>query len=175
LAVRGLPVHDPRPPVGDHRPEKEQPPLRTNRIRLLAIVFAGLVGALGLTGCGGGGDDTGGGGAAPATEAPTTEAPPTTAAASGGGAASGDEVKLVASDFKYDKASLSFKSGSQVKIEVSNSGNVQHNFTFEEANVNQDIGPGEDATVSFTAPAAGSFKFFCEYHPAKMTGTLTIT
>jgi plastocyanin len=148
--------------------------LRANRIRLLAIIFAGLLGALGLTGCAG---SNSGGGETPATEAPTTEAPaaaPTTAAAAGGGA-SGDEVKLVASDFKFNKASLSFKSGDQVKIELSNSGNVEHNFTFEEANVNQDIEAGEDATVSFTAPAAGTFKFFCEYHPAKMTGTLTIT
>ena len=32
----------------------------------------------------------------------------------------------------------------------------------------------EDAKVTFTAPAAGSYEFHCEYHPATMKGTITV-
>jgi plastocyanin len=133
-------------------------------------LLVGLVAALVLAGCGG---NSGGGGGSATT--PTTEPTSTEATPAAGGQGSGNEVKLVASDFKFDQTSLSFKSGDQVKIELNNTGKVEHNFTFEEANVDQDVEGGEDATVTFTAPAAGSFKFFCKYHPAKMTGTLTIT
>ena len=40
---------------------------------------------------------------------------------------------------------------------------------------NQDIEGNEDAKVTFTAPAAGSYPFFCKYHPAVMKGTITVT
>lgn len=30
-------------------------------------------------------------------------------------------------------------------------------------------------TLTFTAPAEGSFTFVCDVHPAQMVGTLTVT
>jgi plastocyanin len=70
---------------------------------------------------------------------------------------------------------MRFTSGAKVTIEVANKDGVEHNFTFKEATTAQDIEGGEDAAISFTAPAAGSYKFFCKYHPAAMTGTVAIT
>jgi plastocyanin len=81
----------------------------------------------------------------------------------------------VASDFKFDKTSLDMQSGSQVKVELRNQGQAEHNFTFTEAGANQDVEAGEDATATFTAPAAGSYQFFCKYHPSQMKGTVTVT
>jgi plastocyanin len=137
-------------------------------------VLAGVL-ALAAAGCGGG-DDNGGGSAAATTAAPqstsTTSAPSTTAAAGGGGE---NEIQLVASDFKWDQTSLDMKAGSQVKVEVRNQGQAEHNFTFTEGKANQDVEAGEDATVTFTAPAAGSYPFFCKYHPTAMKGTITVT
>ena len=34
---------------------------------------------------------------------------------------------------------------------------------------------GMQSTVSFTAPAAGTYPFFCNYHPQAMRGTVTVT
>ena len=128
-------------------------------------VLAGVL-ALAAAGCGGGDDD--GEGSASAT----TAAPETTAAAGGG---TEDEFQLVASGTKFDKTSLEMQAGSQVKVEITNQDQVEHNFTFEAAEVDQDVEAGEDATATFTAPAAGSYDFLCKYHPAAMKGTVTVT
>ena len=136
------------------------------------MVIGVLVGVLALAaaGCGGGGDN--GGGSASAATTTTAAAETTTAGGGGGG---GTEIQLVASNFKFDKTSLDMQSGSQVKVEIRNQGQAEHNFTFTEAGANQDVEAGEDATANFTAPAAGSYQFFCKYHPSQMKGTVTVT
>jgi plastocyanin len=131
-------------------------------MRRLRVVVAALAGALVLAAGGCGGDEGGGsGGNATATTA-----------ASGGG---GEELRLTAKDIKWDTTTLQLTSGSSYRVEVTNDDSVEHNFTFERAGVNQDVEGGENATVAFTAPAAGSYEFFCEYHPQGMRGTVTVT
>ena len=133
-------------------------------------VLAGVL-ALAAAGCGGG-DDNGGGSASATTAAPeTTSAPETTAA--GGGA--DNELKLTAQGTAWDTTSFDLKAGTSYTLEVTNKDSIEHNFTFTEGNANQDIEGGEDATVTFTAPAAGSYPFICKYHPAVMKGTITVT
>jgi len=140
------------------------------RRRVVIGVLAGML-ALVAAGCGGG-DDNGGGSASATTAAPeTTSAPETTAAAGGGD----NEIKLVAQGFKFDKASLDLKAGGDYTVEVDNQDSAEHNFTLEAANADQDVEASEDATVTFTAPAAGSYEFHCKYHPATMKGTVTVT
>jgi plastocyanin len=133
------------------------------------LVIGVLVGVLALAaaGCGGGDDD---GSASATTE--TTSAPATTAAGGGGG---GNEFKLTASGTAWDTTSLDMSAGAEVSVEVSNQDSIEHNFTFAEANADQDVEGGEDATVRFTAPAAGSYEFFCKFHPQAMRGTVTVT
>ena len=135
------------------------------RRRMVIGVLAGVL-ALAAAGCGGG-DDEGDGSASA-----TTTAPETTAAAGGGGE---DELQLVASGTAWDTTSFDLTSGSNYSIEVDNQDGVQHNFTFEAAQADVDIPANEDATVTFTAPAAGSYEFFCAIHPAAMKGTITVT
>jgi plastocyanin len=137
---------------------------------LLIGVLAGVL-ALTAAGCGGG-DDNGGGSASATTAAPATAAPETTAAAGGGG---DNEIKLVASGLKFDKSSLDLTSGTSYTVEVDNQDGAEHNFTFQAANANQDVEANEDATVTFTAPAAGDYEFHCKYHPGTMKGTVTVT
>jgi plastocyanin len=133
------------------------------------MVVGVLVGVLALVaaGCGGGDDD--GGGASATTE--TTAAPATTAAGGGGE----NEIQLTASGTAWDKTSLDMTAGAEVRVEVTNQDSIEHNFTFAEANADQDVEGGEDATVTFTAPAAGSYEFLCKYHPSAMRGTVTVT
>jgi plastocyanin len=135
------------------------------------MVVGVLVGVLALAAAGcGGGDD--GGGASATTAAPETTAAPTTTAAGGGGE---NELRLVASGTAWDTTSLDMTAGAEVSVEVTNEDSIEHNFTFAEAKANQDVEGGEDATVTFTAPAAGSYEFFCKYHPQAMRGTVTVT
>jgi plastocyanin len=58
---------------------------------------------------------------------------------------------------------------------VTNKDSIEHNFTFAAGNASQDVEGGEDAKATFTAPAAGSYPFFCKYHPTAMKGTITVT
>ena len=136
---------------------------------LLVGVLAGVL-ALTAAGCGGG--DNGGGSASATTAAPAATAAPETTAAAGGG---DNEIKLAASGFKFDKTSLDLKSGSSYTVEVTNGDSAEHSFTFKAAGVDQDVEGNEDATVTFKAPAAGSYEFHCRYHPATMKGTVTVT
>jgi plastocyanin len=135
------------------------------------MVVGVLVGVLALaaTGCGGGDDD--GGTASATTAAPATTSAPATTAGGGGE----NEFKLTASGTAWDTTSLDMTAGAEVSVEVTNQDTIEHNFTFAEANANQDVEGGEDATVTFTAPAAGSYEFLCKYHPSAMKGTVTVT
>jgi plastocyanin len=136
------------------------------------LVIGVLVGVLALAaaGCGGGDDD--GASASATTAAPETTGASATTAAGGGGE---NELKLTASGTAWDTTSLDMTAGDQVSIEVTNQDSIEHNFTFAEVNADQDIEGGEDATVTFTAPAAGTYDFLCKYHPSAMKGTITVT
>jgi plastocyanin len=149
------------------------------------VLLAGAV--LVLAGCGSSGGSGSGGayGGGDAAATTTTAAPASSAgdgytapaggASSGGAAASGGEQTLVASGFKFDKTAFSFKAGDKVTIQLTNKDTAEHNFTFSEAKADQDVEGGEDAKVSFTAPAAGTYQFMCKYHPGSMKGTITVT
>ena len=136
------------------------------------LVVGVLVGVLALAaaGCGGGDDD--GGSASATTAAPETTSAPATTAGGGGG---DNEFKLTASGTAWDTTSLDMTAGAEVSVEVTNQDSIEHNFTFAEAKADQDVEGGEDATATFTAPAAGSYEFFCKYHPQAMRGTVTVT
>jgi plastocyanin len=141
------------------------------RRRMVIGVLAGVL-ALVAAGCGGG-DDNGGGSASATTAAPETTSAPGTTAAAGGGAE--NELQLTAQGTAWDTTSFDLKSGASYTLEVTNKDSIEHNFTFTEGDANQDIEGGEDAKVTFTAPAAGSYQFICKYHPAAMKGTITVT
>lgn len=140
-------------------------------MRNLRLVGA-LVGMLALAAAGCAGGDDGGDDAASAATT-TTAAASATTAATGGGA--GEEIKLTAKGIKWDTTTLDLKSGTSYTVEVTNGDSVEHNFTFQQAGANTDIEGGEDAKVTFTAPAAGSYEFHCKYHPSAMKGTVTVT
>jgi plastocyanin len=131
------------------------------------MVIGVLVGVLALAAAGcGGGDDNGG-----ASAAATTAASATTAAGGGGD----DELQLTASGTAWDTTSFDLKAGSSYTLEVTNQDSLEHNFTFAAGDANQDVEANEDAKVTFTAPAAGSYPFLCKYHPTVMKGTITVT
>ena len=141
------------------------------RSSLLAAVAAAAV--LALSGCSsssGSGSSNTTAAAAPTT---TTAAPATTTTAAPAAAASN---ALVAKGFAFDPTKLSFPTGGKISFSFKNEDSVEHNFTLEGGTkVSKDLDGGETTTVSFAAPKPGTYKFHCEYHPTRMTGTVTVT
>ena len=55
--------------------------------------------------------------------------------------------------------------GQKVTLTITNTSNsVKHNFTIESQNINKDLTPGSEVTVTVTFPQSGTLEFFCEYH-----------
>lgn len=119
------------------------------------------------------------------------------AVACGGGAAEEPaptfSFDVTAQDtFVYEPAALTVKAGSQVTVNFTNSGVLQHNWLLISPGVSAadasdadalagattgEIGSGETKSVTFTAPPAGTYQYVCTvagHAEAGMLGTLTV-
>ena len=116
---------------------------------LVAMLAAGVL----LLGAACGGDDDGGSEATGDTD-------------SGGGT-----VTLTAADFAFEPSDLSAAAGDT--IEFTNEDDAEHNFTAEDAGIDEDVDPSGSTTIDLSDVEPGSYDFFCEYHP-EMKGTLEV-
>jgi plastocyanin len=115
-------------------------------------------------------------------------------AACGGGSSSGgaNTLNVTMSDFAFSPTSWSVTAGSTVTVNLKNTGAVPHTWTVmstavsgsysaaDKANILFDSGPidvGASKTVTFTAPAAGTYQVICiqaGHFEAGMVGQLTV-
>ena len=88
------------------------------------------------------------------------------------------KVTVVGSEFAFSPSILNFKAGEQVEITFKNDGKYPHNFVIRETGTSTKIiNNGETEVLSFTAPKAGSYSFYCSvagHEDAGMKGTLTV-
>ena len=82
-------------------------------------------------------------------------------------------MALTAADFAFEPSSLSAAAGST--IEFSNEDDAKHNFTAEEAGLDEDVEAASSVSISLADVEPGSYEFFCEYHRDSMAGTLDVT
>ena len=121
------------------------------------VIGLAVIALLGVA-CGGGDDD---GGSSGGSSEETTD--------TGGG---GGAVTLTAAEFAFDPADLSAAAGDT--IEFVNEDDVEHNFTAEDAGIDEDVDAKGSTTISLEGVDAGSYEYFCEYHP-DMKGTLEVS
>ena len=81
----------------------------------------------------------------------------------------------VASNIKFDKASLTAKADQPFTITLTNNDTVEHNITIEDLKVNKDVEGGKSETSDSVTPAAGTYEYHCEYHPSAMKGQLIVS
>ena len=93
--------------------------------------------------------------------------------AGGEGNGAGESVALTAANFAFEPSSLSAAAGST--IELSNEDDAKHNFTSEEAGLDEDVDAASSVSISLADVEPGSYDFFCEYHRDSMIGTLEVT
>ena len=99
------------------------------------------------------------------------------AGCTGGGEATDDggPADLTAEDFSFSPTELTATVGEEAAFEVANDGDVPHNVTIEELDVDEDVDAGEHTFVTVTPEEPGEFEFYCALHPEQMTGTLTVS
>jgi plastocyanin len=84
------------------------------------------------------------------------------------------EVEL--DDLYFKPTVLEGKPGQKVTLELKNEGGTEHTFTIDSENVDQELGPGEEAEVDVTIPKAGVVSFYCKFHKSDgMAGALAVT
>jgi len=109
----------------------------------------------------------------------------------GGGGDGSFSVAL--DDFSFAPGTVSASAGSEVTVNVSNIGGIQHSWVLLNAGdevsttaeitddrilaSTADLDPGQSDTVTFTAPAAGTYQIVCHipgHTEAGMVGTLQV-
>ena len=87
----------------------------------------------------------------------------------GDGGGTADSITMVDNEFQPS----SFTAASTM-LTVTNDGQALHSFTLADGNIDQDVQPGEDASIDLSGLDAGTYDFICKYHP-EMTGSATIS
>ena len=82
-------------------------------------------------------------------------------------------VALEAADISFTPTELELEAGETV-IELENTGQLLHNLTIEDLEVDEDVEGGRSIEVPVTAEA-GTYTFVCKYHADQMTGTITVS
>ena len=91
-------------------------------------------------------------------------------AATGGGG--GGSTTLSADDLQFNPTDLSAAAGDTV--EFTNDDDVEHSFTVEELEIDEDADAGDSVSVDLGDAEPGTYDFICKYHP-DMTGSLEVT
>lgn len=100
--------------------------------------------------------------------------------ACGGGGAAGPEplnITIKGQDIKFDTPTITAKAGQVVNVTYINEGALDHTFLIDGVVTEQKVAPGATLNFSFTAPAAGTYTYYCNvagHKEAGMTGTLTV-
>jgi plastocyanin len=73
-------------------------------------------------------------------------------------------------------AKLTAHKGREVQIQVTNTAkDKQHGFSIDELNVHEVVDQGKTTTVKFKAAKAGTFKVYCQLHPAHKPSELVVS
>ena len=71
---------------------------------------------------------------------------------------------------------LAAKKGHEVEIKVTNTAkDKQHGLSIDEFGVKEVIDQGKTTTVKFKASKAGTFRVYCQLHPAHKPSELTVS
>jgi plastocyanin len=76
--------------------------------------------------------------------------------------------------FQWKPGNVLLKPGQKVTLKVANNDYMQHNLQFKAAKVNQNLPVGKVTSITFTAPRAGTYVFWCKYHLQMMQGQVTV-
>jgi plastocyanin len=70
---------------------------------------------------------------------------------------------------------LQGEAGQTITLEAFNEGDEAHTFTSDELGVDEELGPGAEATIEITFPESGRVVFACRFHAGQgMRGAVEV-
>ena len=83
----------------------------------------------------------------------------------GTGKVKGGAVDLEADDFFFEKTYIKAKAGTTVGVTIDNTGAVDHTFTIDAQDIDQELAPGDSVDVDVKIPKSGKAAiFYCRIH-----------
>ena len=74
------------------------------------------------------------------------------------------EVELELDNFYFEPTFIKSPGGSTATLTLHNEGTVQHNFSVEGLDIDEDLGPDEEKTITVEIGAESRYDFFCKFH-----------
>jgi plastocyanin len=87
---------------------------------------------------------------------------------------SGARAKLSSHNYTWNPGAYVAAPGAAIVLDVVNDDTSQHNFTFGDLGVSQNIPVDGHKLIRFKAPDPGKYRFYCKYHGQEMQGWLTV-
>lgn len=119
-----------------------------------------------------------GGGTITTTAAVATTAAPAATTAPGasttGAASGGGEVIVSANDFSFSPATVTVSVGDSVTWTLAEGAHTTSSGTAPDLDGLWDQALTADEPFTFTFEQAGTYEYFCRFHPDFMTGTVTV-
>lgn len=88
------------------------------------------------------------------------------------------EITVSGTEYSFSSSSITVQAGDRVKIIFRNNGRIGHNFVIRNLDTSTEtIGAGQTDAIEFTAPASGTYAFFCSvpgHQAAGMKGSLIV-
>ncbi len=88
-----------------------------------------------------------------------------------------EEVRVEATEMAFDPASFEVAAGEPVNLTVTNTGQVFHDLTIDELDLQIDVDSGQTATAGLEIDEPGEYDYYCSvpgHASAGMQGTLTV-
>lgn len=87
------------------------------------------------------------------------------------------EIRIVAKQFTFEPSTITVNKGDAVRLVVTTA-DITHGLNIPGYGINENIQPGKETTIEFTADKVGEFKFFCSVPCGgghrEMTGKLVV-
>ena len=83
-------------------------------------------------------------------------------------------VEMTAKDFSFVPPKLRGTVGAPIEITLKNTGRASHTLTIDEFNVDTEVAPGEETTLTVLPSEPGEFNYYCRFHEERgMRGAIT--
>lgn len=73
-------------------------------------------------------------------------------------------VEMELDDFYFEPTFIKSPGGSTAEVTLHNEGTVQHNFSVDDLDVDEDLGPDEEKTVTVEIGTESRYDFYCKFH-----------